>query len=131
MLKGIAGLETLPGVTGLLVDVSGSMNYKLAKKGETTRMDAAAGLAILLREKAQEFNVATFSDKCVTVAPRRGFALRDAIVKSQEHSATYLKRALFALNDSPDWKDVTRVIVVTDEQSHPTGFCRRGPSRRT
>src|SRR5262249_30647604 len=45
MLKGIAGLEKLPGVTGLLVDVSGSMNYKLAKRGETTRMDAAAGLA--------------------------------------------------------------------------------------
>src|SRR5262249_14830778 len=90
MLKGLARLEKLPGVTGLLVDVSGSMNYKLAKKGETTRMDAAAGLAILLREKAEEFNVATFSDKCVTVAPRRGFALRDAIVKSQEHSATHL-----------------------------------------
>jgi 60 kDa SS-A/Ro ribonucleoprotein len=118
MLKGIAGLEKLPGVTGLLVDVSGSMNYKLAKKGETTRMDAAAGLAILLREKAEEFSVATFSDKCVTVAPRRGFALRDAIVKSQEHSATYLKRALSTLKDSRDWKDVTRVIVVTDEQSH-------------
>jgi hypothetical protein len=118
MLKGIAALETLPGVTGLLVDVSGSMNYKLAKQGETTRMDAAAGLAILLREKAEEFNVATFSDKCVTVAPRRGFALRDAIVGSQEHSATYLKRALEKLKASPDWKDVTRVIVVTDEPSH-------------
>jgi hypothetical protein len=118
MLKGIAGLESLPGVTGLLVDVSGSMNYKLAKKGETTRMDAAAGLAILLREKAEEFAAATFSEKCVTVAPRRGFALRDAIVNSQTHSSTYLKRALEALKASSDWKDVTRVIVVTDEQSH-------------
>jgi 60 kDa SS-A/Ro ribonucleoprotein len=118
MLKGMAGLEKLPGVTSLLVDVSGSMNYKLAKNGETTRMDAATGLAILLREKAEEFQVATFSDKCVTVAPRRGFALRDAIVKSQEHSATYLKRALSTLKDSRDCKDVTRLIVVTDEQSH-------------
>ena len=53
MLKGIAGLAKLKGSTGLVVDVSGSMNYKLAKKGETTRMDAAAGLAILLREKAE------------------------------------------------------------------------------
>src|SRR5246127_2827428 len=97
MLKGIAGLDVLPGVTGLLVDVSGSMNYRLAKTGETTRMDAAAGLAILLREKAEEFNVATFSDKCVVIPPRRGFALRDAIVNSQAHSATYLKRALTTL----------------------------------
>jgi 60 kDa SS-A/Ro ribonucleoprotein len=62
MLKGIAGLEKLMGSTGLVVDVSGSMNYRLSKKGETTRMDAAAGLAILLREKAEDFAIATFSD---------------------------------------------------------------------
>ena len=97
MLKGIAGLEKLAGLTGLVVDVSGSMNYKLAKKGETTRMDAAAGLAILLREKAEDFSIATFSDACVELPPRRGFALRDAIVGSQAHSGTYLKRALTQL----------------------------------
>jgi TROVE domain len=118
MLTGIAGLETLPGVTGLVVDVSGSMNYQLAKKGETTRMDAAAGLAILLREKAEEFCVATFSDNCVAIPPRRGFALRDAIVKSQAHSGTYLKRALSTLKEWTEWSDVERVIVITDEQSH-------------
>jgi 60 kDa SS-A/Ro ribonucleoprotein len=118
MLKGIAGLEALPGVTGLLVDVSGSMDSPIAKKGETKRMDAAAGLAILLREKAEEFLAATFSDSCVTVAPQRGFALRDAIVSSQAHSGTYLKRALTALKSSPEWQDVTRLIVITDEQSH-------------
>ena len=118
MLKGIAGLDELPGVTGLVVDVSGSMNYRLAKKGETTRMDTAAGLAILLREKAEAFNVATFSDACIEISPRRGFALRDAIVHSQAHSATYLKRALTALQASRDWREVTRLIVITDEQSH-------------
>jgi len=118
MLKGIAGFEKLPGVTGLLVDVSGSMNYQLAKKGETTRMDAAAGLAILLREKAEEFRVATFSDSCVTLPARRGFALRDTIVGSQAHSGTYLKRALSTLEGGKEWSDVERVIVITDEQSH-------------
>jgi hypothetical protein len=115
MLKGIAGLETLSGVTGLVVDVSDSMNYRLAKKGETTRMDAAAGLAILLREKAEEFNVATFSDTCVAIAPRRGFALRNAIVGSQAHSGTYLKRALTTLQAWTEWREVDRVIVITDE----------------
>jgi 60 kDa SS-A/Ro ribonucleoprotein len=118
MLKGIAGLDVLPGQTGLVVDVSGSMNYRLAKKGETTRMDAAAGLAILLREKTQEFQVATFSDQCVTIPPRRGFALRDGIVNSQAHSATYLKRALTTLQATKDWRAADRVIVITDEQSH-------------
>jgi hypothetical protein len=118
MLKGIPGFETLSGVTGLVVDVSGSMNYRLAKKGETTRMDAAAGLAILLREKAEEFRMATFSDTCVALPSRRGFALRDAIVGSQAHSGTYLKRALTTLQAWNDWNGMDRVIVITDEQSH-------------
>jgi len=118
MLKGIAGLEKLAGTTGLVVDVSGSMNYKLSKKGETTRMDAAAGLAILLREKAEEFSAATFSDSCVELPPRRGFALRDAIVGSQAHSGTYLKRALSLLAEKDEWRKLDRLIVVTDEQSH-------------
>jgi hypothetical protein len=118
MLKGIPGFETLSGVTGLVVDVSGSMNYRLAKKGETTRMDAAAGLAILLREKAEEFRIATFSDTCVALPSRRGFALRDAIVGSQAHSGTHLKRALTTLQAWNDWNGMDRVIVITDEQSH-------------
>jgi hypothetical protein len=118
MLKGIAGLEKLPGSTGLVVDVSGSMNYKLSNKGETTRMDAAAGLAILLREKAEDFSIATFSDACVELPPRRGFALRDAIVGSQAHSGTYLKRALTRLHDQREWSGLDRMIVITDEQSH-------------
>jgi len=118
MLKGIGGLEPLPGATGLLVDVSGSMNYRLSNKGETVRMDAAAGLAILLREKCDAFSIATFSEKCVELPARRGFALRDAIVKSQEHSGTYLKRALTQLHESAEWRELDRLIVITDEQSH-------------
>src|SRR5271170_640249 len=118
MLKGIAGIAMLPGSTGLVVDVSGSMEGVLAKKGETTRMDAAAGLAILLREKAEEFSVATFSEACVEIPARRGFALRDGITGSQAHSGTYLKKALTELSEKPEWKQLDRVIVITDEQSH-------------
>ena len=118
MLHGTAGFEKLPGATGLVVDVSGSMDGRLAAKSETTRMDAAAGLAILLREKAEEFSIATFSDACVEIPARRGFALRDAITGSQAHSGTYLKRALMELRDKRDWRLLDRVIVITDEQSH-------------
>jgi 60 kDa SS-A/Ro ribonucleoprotein len=118
MLKGIGGLEKLPGATGLVVDVSGSMDYRLSAKGEATRMDAAAGLAILLREKSEEFAIASFSDTCVELPARRGFALRDAIAKSQAHSGTYLKRALTQLHETADWRKLERLIVITDEQSH-------------
>jgi hypothetical protein len=118
MLKGVAGLPELAGSTGLLADVSGSMNAALSKKSEATRMDAAAGLAILLREKTEEFSVATFSDSCVQLPCRRGFALRDAIVKSQAHASTDLKHALTHLSNQPDWKKLERLIVITDEQSY-------------
>ena len=118
MLKGIAELRGLSGSTGLVVDVSGSMDGTLARKSEATRVDAAAGLAILLREKAEAFCLATFSDACVELPPRRGFALRDAIVSSQAHSGTYLKRALTELREKPEWRVLDRLIVITDEQSH-------------
>src|SRR5271155_330956 len=99
MLKGIGGLEKLPGATGL-------------------RVDAAAGLAILLREKCAAFAVATFSEACVELPARRGFALRDAICASQAHGGTYLKRALTQLRESAEWTALDRVIVITDEQAH-------------
>ncbi|HEY2546728.1 MAG TPA: VWA domain-containing protein [Candidatus Acidoferrum sp.] len=98
--------------------MSGSMDGKLSGKSETTRMDAAAALAILLREKAEEFAIATFSDARVELPPRRGFALRDAITGSQAHSGTYLKRALTQLHEKPEWRKLDRVIVITDEQTH-------------
>jgi 60 kDa SS-A/Ro ribonucleoprotein len=118
MFQGIAALPKLEGATGLLVDVSSSMDSQLAKRSETTRMDAAAGLAILLREKGAAFYVATFSDKCVELPARRGFALRDGIVTSQEHSSTQLKRALEQLSGQRDWQKLDRLIVITDEQAH-------------
>src|SRR5262245_56833996 len=53
MLKGIVEFEKLPGYTGLVVDVSGSMDAAITRKSETSRIDAAAGLAILLRGNAE------------------------------------------------------------------------------
>jgi len=118
MFKAIADLPKLAASTGLVVDVSGSMDARLSAKSESTRVDAAAGLAILLREKAEKFCIATFSNACVELPPRRGFALRDAIASSQPHSATYLKRALETLREKREWRGLERLIVITDEQSH-------------
>lgn len=110
---------TLDGTTTVLVDVSGSMNGRITQKSEVMGMDAAAGLAVLLREVCEDIKIATFSNDIVEVPPRRGFALRDAIVKSQPHGGTYLGRAVYWANvywanDGPS----DRLIVLTDEQSH-------------
>ncbi len=117
MLHAIDGLPKLAGKTGLLIDVSLSMDARLSAKGETTRVDAACGLAILVRELCEQSVIATFSDKVVEIPPRRGFALRDAVIRSQPHSGTHLRAALLALSKHFAWKDCDRLIVITDEQS--------------
>src|SRR5580658_1523544 len=98
MLKCVAGQEKLAGKTVVLVDVSGSMTAPLSRRSETLRTDAAYGLAVLLREIGEKVSVFSFSDSLVEVPARRGFALRDAIEKSQPHSATYLGKAVGELN---------------------------------
>ena len=47
------------------------------------------------------------------IPPRRGFALRDAIVASQPHGGTYLGKAVKEVD-----KKGERLIVFTDEQCH-------------
>jgi 60 kDa SS-A/Ro ribonucleoprotein len=113
MYKAIAGREKFTGRTLLLVDTSGSMDAPLARRSEMLRMDAACGLAVLLREVSEAVEVYSFSDKLVRVPSRRGFALRDAIVSSQPHGGTQLGHALRSLREAYD-----RIIVITDEQSH-------------
>ena len=123
MLLALGEVEKLPGSTGLLVDVSGSMDWALSGHAgyvattETTKIDVASGLAILLREQCEQFRVATFSSRVVEVAPRRGFALRDAIDTSQGHSSTELKAALATLASRSEWTNLDRLVVITDEQS--------------
>jgi len=113
MLKSIKDHVRLPGRTRLLIDVSGSMDYALSAQSEMTRLEAACGLAILAREICDDVEIFTFSQEVVKVPPRRGFALRDAIVSSQPHGGTYLGKAVTEIDRKGD-----RLIVFTDEQSH-------------
>jgi len=113
MLRSLNGAAKLPGRTVLLVDVSGSMVTQLSRKSEMLRTDAAYGLAVLLRELCEKVSVYTFSQETKLMAPRRGFALRDAMEHSQAHGGTYLGKALAEVEQEFD-----RIVVITDEQSH-------------
>lgn len=117
MLRCASSAEKLTEHTVLLVDVSGSMDSPISGKSDMTRMDAACGVAMLLREVCERVTVASFSDRALTIPPRRGFALRDAIVQSQAHSGTDTGAAVCAANSLTN---VDRIIVITDEQSHTT-----------
>ncbi len=113
MFASLRDQSHLAGHTALLVDVSGSMDAPLSARSGMVRMDAASGLAVLLREIAEEVAIYTFSDNLKAVPLRRGFALRDVIVDSQPHGSTQLGKALDELRTAYD-----RLVVITDEQSH-------------
>lgn len=114
MLKCLAEHEKIAGKTVLLLDVSGSMDHAVSSKSEITRMDAACGVAMLLREICSDVVVYTFSNAHVLIPSRRGFALRDAIVQSQPHSGTYTRQAVEVVNGREKYD---RLIVITDEQA--------------
>lgn len=103
----------LVGRTIILVDVSGSMDWALSVNSDMKRMDAACGVAMVGREMCEDVEVYTFSNNVVAVPNRRGFALRDAVVKSQAHGGTLLGEAIKTINK----REYDRLIVVTDEQS--------------
>lgn len=114
MLQCLAGAEKLPGRTVLLVDVSGSMDARISRKSDLTRMDAACGLAMLLREICEDVAVVSFSERPVDVPARRGFALRDAITGSQAHLSTYTGVAVKHVHATLPHD---RLVIITDEQS--------------
>lgn len=109
--KAISEMPVYAGKTILLVDVSGSMNWKLSEKSDLKRIDAAAALAAIFPGDVRMF---TFSNDLVEVPPRRGMAGVDAIVNSQAHGSTLLGQAVKEINKLPH----DRLIVITDEQSH-------------
>ncbi len=135
------GETKLTGKTVLLVDVSGSMDGALSSKSDMSRIDAACGLAILLREICESVDIYSFSMKLMQIPARRGFALRDAIMTSQDHSGTPLGLAVKSIYAPISFEEKTssfgwqgnaavgykgqalepdRLIVITDEQSADT-----------
>ncbi len=114
MFKCLEGAERLPGKTVLVVDNSGSMSWQISGKSELRRVDAACALAMLLREVCEEVQIVVFGSTAGVIAPRRGFALRDAITRSGHTGGTNTALALKVA----DKEGYDRCIVITDEQSH-------------
>lgn len=118
MLRACEGREKLRGKTLVLLDISPSMRVQVSAKSDITRMDAAFGVAILLRELCDSVEILSFSNEVAAVPPRRGFALADAIEKSQPSNGTRLGNAVTKANAIPH----DRLIVLTDEESQdPVG----------
>lgn len=115
MFKGLTAHPPLSGKTAVLIDHSASMDVSLSEKSDLTRLEAAIGVAVLLREISKVCHVFVFSDHCLEVPPRRGFALADAIRKAMPSGGTLAGAAIDKVY--ADCPDVDRLIIVTDEQS--------------
>lgn len=113
LMEAISSMPILPGKTAVLVDVSGSMDDRLSERSDLTRFDAAAALASVIHGNVRMFS---FSNHVVEVPPRRGMAGVDALAKSQDHQGTRLFDAIENINQHVEYD---RLIVITDEQSHP------------
>ncbi len=119
MLAGLREAPKFNGKTVLLVDVSGSMEYDtVSKRSDMTRLDAACGLGVCLRDMCEDIAIYTFSERTVRVPDRHGFALRDAITDSQRHWSTNLAAAIRHVNGAEQYD---RMVIITDEQSHDGG----------
>lgn len=117
MFKACANMDKIEGSTDIVIDVSGSMfGTKVSAKSELDRFDAAAALAVLLREVCPDAKFYTFSYRLERVAPRRGFALVEALRSSQEHGGTHLSEALDTLKER--YSSSERIIIITDEQEN-------------
>ncbi len=115
MFRCVAMLPELRGPTAILVDHSRSMEEKVSEKSEISRFDAAGALAVLTRELCKRCRVFTFSDRCIEVPPRRGFALMQAMREVQNPVSTLLGKAVTHVYQ--EFPECERIIVVTDEQS--------------
>lgn len=119
LFKALENREKLSGRTVLLVDVSGSMTSNtISAKSELRPLDVALALGILVRELAEDVAIYSFSSNEKLVPNRRGFALSEAIDKSQSHGGTDLFNSVASIAKK---EKADRLIVITDEQSRDSG----------
>jgi hypothetical protein len=114
MIRCVAGIEKLPGKTALVIDTSPSMwDHKVSGKSDMTRFEAAAALAILVREVCDEVAVYAFNERAYVVPTRRGFALRDALAATKGGASCGGLAVEMANAAGYD-----RIIVLTDGEWH-------------
>jgi len=116
MLRELSDVEKLPGKTLLVVDASGSMfGTPLSAKSDLERFDAACALSILLKEICGDVETLLFSHTTEIVpSARRGFALRDAMLRTAQRGGTDTPSAIRKANEL----GYDRIIVITDEQDN-------------
>ena len=122
-----------------MIDVSGSMGGMISGKSELQRFDAAAAIAMLLREVCEEVAIYCTAGndysrihQTALIPARSGFALRD-LVKNGYNSlgggGIFLVQSMQYVYEREG--NVDRLIVLTDEQDCDIDPAKKPASART
>jgi hypothetical protein len=117
MFKCLGEQEMIEQKVSLLVDVSGSMDAPLSGKSEVNRRDVAISLAVLFREVCKDVKLYTFNEHLTEIPPRRGFALRDYILKHFGGGTSMWN----AVRQAAKIRKNDVMVVITDEQTMDSG----------
>lgn len=90
------------------------MDAMLSQRSTMSRFDAAAALAMWIREVGDDIVVITFGNTSQEVAPRRGFALAEAMRNAHVGHATMGELA----KQHADKLGYDRIIMISDMQLH-------------
>jgi hypothetical protein len=121
MLGSLADLPKLKGHTVLIVDVSGSMQQPLSQKSSLNREEAAAAVAMILRETTESISIYANGTTTKSVPLRRGVALASAIKNSGAGWSGIELTPATKFAKANETKEANRVIVITDGQDTGRG----------
>lgn len=134
MTLSLSQATKLTGRTLYLIDVSGSMQHLLSEKSTMDRIDAACGLAMLMREVSDDVTIyatagndSTRVHATAKIPPRHTFALRDAVKSTMKRlggGGIFCFQALTAIQKE-EAQPFDRVVILTDEQD-----CDTNPAKR-
>lgn len=117
----LANVPSLSGRTLVLVDVSGSMQAPLSRRGQVLRAEVAGLFGAALALRAERADLAAFSDAVTPVSVHRG----DSVLRTVDAIAAIPgggTRTIEALLGTYAGHD--RVVILTDEQAFAWGDLR-------
>ena len=126
MFRAYGQIEKLPGFTVFVIDVSGSMSCRIAKRSQFNRIDAGAAMAILARESCEQVSIyaTAGSDghgihKTALLPNYRGFGLLEAIRKATNTlggGGIFTRQCLEYIKKDLRERTPDRIIVFSDSQ---------------
>lgn len=130
MFRAYGKREKVPGHTVFIVDVSGSMRARISSKSEFDRIDAAAAMAVLVREICERATIwataGAYEHKTAQLPNVRGFGLAQSIRDAPNYlggGGIFTRQCLEFVKSEMRGEVPDRIVVFSDSQD-----CDRGGS---